>query len=90
MKSLLLKSNLVIKIREEADLIDLADLSRGRIQTPDKNVFPVGQVLKIHKPFLRCFLAIPRKGKLKVPTEIGIVLSAEGLIFFVYYKSAGL
>lgn len=84
------ESDLIVEVREKADLVDFTDSAIGRVQASDKYIFPIGEVLKINEPFLRCFLAIPCKGKLQVPTEVGIVLSAEGLIFFENYKSAGL
>lgn len=84
------ESDLIVEVREKADLVDLTDSAVRWIQTSNENIFPVGEVLKINEPFLRCFLSIAGKRKLKVPTEVGIVLSAEGLIFFEHYKSAGL
>ena len=84
------ESDLIVEVREKADLVDLTDPAVGRIEASDKDVFSVGEVLKINEPFLCCLLTIAGKGKFQVPAEISVVLPAEGLIFFENYKSAGL
>ena len=44
-RSALLKSNLIVNIREESYLIDLAYFTGTRIQTSDVHIRPVGKIL---------------------------------------------
>jgi hypothetical protein len=78
-----LKGNLVIDIGEESNLIDLFDLSRIWIQGSDKDVFMIGQVLKIDIPFLCGFWSVSGKREFQVPAQISIVLQTKGFVFLV-------
>ena len=52
---------MIIKIREEANLVYLAATACFRVQGAHINILTVGKVLKVYKPFL-CGL-LPLRGK---------------------------